>query len=188
MKNWAFGAYFMPESAILPATKAELQMDQKLSNLEGSARWRAWVPYLLPSVSSPHVSSCPRTCLKNFSRQMLFESCMGQAIWIEIGDCECALGQALDSLFLVCNSYYKNSKTLLIITAVTGIISFPFIHHKFLLQKLFEIYNSYWCNVQVANSYHKSCKIRPKIMTITGVMYWLWILTVSVGISTHRQR
>ncbi len=34
-------AYFMPESAILPATEAELQMDQKLLNLEGSVRWRA---------------------------------------------------------------------------------------------------------------------------------------------------
>ncbi len=29
-------AYFMPESAILPATEAELQMDRNLSNLEGS--------------------------------------------------------------------------------------------------------------------------------------------------------
>ena len=29
-------AYFLPESAILPATEAELQLDRKLSNIEGS--------------------------------------------------------------------------------------------------------------------------------------------------------
>jgi hypothetical protein len=28
-------AYFMPESTILPATEAELQMDEKLSHLDG---------------------------------------------------------------------------------------------------------------------------------------------------------
>jgi len=103
-------AYFMPESAILPATEAELQMDRKLEGSDSSTSddllktvrltdedtdlisdhcemvGIAPEPSVLttafpPSESLPHVSSRPHTCLKNFSGQMLLKSCMGQAIW-----------------------------------------------------------------------------------------------------------
>ena len=35
-RDWASGSIFLPESAFLPATDAELLLDRKLSNLEGS--------------------------------------------------------------------------------------------------------------------------------------------------------
>ena len=77
-------AYFMPESAILPATEAELQMDQKLLNLEGSVRWRAWVLYLLPSVSSPHVSSCPRRLV--LASKISQDKCYSNHAWAKLSE------------------------------------------------------------------------------------------------------
>jgi hypothetical protein len=62
-ENLGVRSYFMPESVILPATEAELQMDRKLSNAEGSN----------PSIASDELLKT--VCLTDEDNDILSDHC-----------------------------------------------------------------------------------------------------------------